>query len=210
VGRSFGGFRFVLLSCAALLIVAGCATPAPVTPPTAVVEQTRPALVAFTINGRFSAKSAKEQASGQFRYSQTATHRSLSIFSPLGTPMAEITADGTGALLTMSNGATQRADSVAELLRSVIELPVTDAQLSMWLQARSSEMAVSANAMREHDALGRLSRFSESGWDIFVSDRFAANDPNGNVADAPRRMRWVLSIDPETEVRWIIDEWKTP
>lgn len=200
--------RIVLLTCASLL-VAGCAAPPTIAPTRDVVSQTRPALTAFTVTGRFSAKTGKEQASGQFRFSQTATQRSLNIFSPLGTPMAEITADGTGAVLALSNGATQSAPSVAELLRNVIDLPVTDAQLSMWLQGRPSVTLV-AGARHESDALGRLSRFSESGWEISVSDRFAASDANGNVADAPRRMRWALASDLETEVRWVVDEWKSP
>jgi outer membrane biogenesis lipoprotein LolB len=208
-GVLFGAARRALLVCAAW-VVAGCAAPPTIEPTNGVVAQTRPALIAFTISGRFSAKNGKEQASGQFRYSQTAARRSLSIFSPLGTPMAEINADSAGAVLALSNGTTQRADSIAELLRNVIDLPVTDAQLSMWLQGRSSATLPVVPASQERDALGHLSRFNESGWDILVSDRFAANDPNGNVVDAPRRLRWALSGDPDTEVRWIIDEWKTP
>lgn len=209
VGVSFEGIRFVLLIFTSLIVV-GCATPAAVAPPNAAVAPTRPAIIAFTIVGRFSAKNGKEQASGQFRYSQTVGERHLSIYSPLGTPLAEITADATGAALVAANGATQRAESIVHLLRNVIDLPVTDSQLSLWLQGRPSEASVGANAVRERDPLARISRFNESGWDISVSDRFTADDANGNVADAPRRMRWMLSGDPDTEVRWIVDEWKTP
>lgn len=201
---------FWWVAASTVLLITGCASPTIVTPVAAQATPTSAPLTHFTVSGRFSAKNGKEQASGQFRFSQTASQRALSIFSPLGTPLAEISADETGAAIALANGETQRASSVAELLRNVIELPVTDAQLSLWLQGRPSMMAAPNSKAWEFDTVGRIARFTEAGWDVSVTDRFAANDANGNYADAPRRMRWSRSGDTETEVRWIVDEWKTP
>lgn len=128
----------------------------------------------------------------------------MSLFSPLGTPLAEINADRQSAMLTLSNGQVQRAATLTDLMRTVIVLPVTDAMLSAWLQGLPFNASVLAATSTERDASGVPSRFIESGWEITISARM-----DGNVA-APKRMRWSMQGQPDTEVRWVIDEWSTP
>ena len=127
----------------------------------------------------------------------------MSLFSPLGTPLAEIYADRQSATLTLSNGQVERAASLTALMRSVIDLPVTDAMLSTWLQGRPFDASVLAATTTERDGLGAPSRFIESGWEIAISARMDGN------AGAPKRMRWSMQGQPDTEVRWVIDEWNT-
>ena len=161
----------------------------------------------FSLAGRFSAKNGNEQVSGQFRYVQSGVDgatRQMNLFSPLGTPLAEINADRQSATLTLSNGQVQRAASLTDLMRTVIDLPVTDAVLSAWLQGVPFDARVLAATSTERDASGAPSRFLESGWEITISARM-----DGNSA-APKRMRWSLLGQPDTEVRWLIDEWGTP
>jgi outer membrane lipoprotein LolB len=161
----------------------------------------------FSLSGRFSAKNGNEQVSGQFRYAQSGVDgalRQMSLFSPLGTPLAEIAADGQSAALTLSNGQVQRAASLTDLMRTVIDLPVTDAMLSAWLRGLPFDRALLGANGVERDLSGAPSRFVESGWEITVSARMAGN------AAAPRRMRWSKQGQPDTEVRWVIDEWSTP
>lgn len=128
----------------------------------------------------------------------------MSLFSPLGTPLAEIDADRQSATLTLSNGQVQRASSLTDLMRTVIDLPVTDAMLSTWLQGLPFDANVLAAHNAERDASGAPSRFVESGWEITISARLEGN------AAAPKRMRWSMQGQPDTEVRWLIDEWSTP
>ena len=128
----------------------------------------------------------------------------MSLFSPLGTPLAEITADRQSARLTLSNGQVQRAASLTDLMRTVIDLPVTDATLSAWLQGLPLDASVLAATTTERDASGTPSRFVESGWEVTISARM-----EGSVA-APKRMRWSMQGQPDTEVRWVIDEWSAP
>ena len=193
----------------ATLALAGCALK-PVASPTASKPVAAGAVkltAQFSLSGRFSAKNGGEQASGQFRYAQSGTDgavRQMSLFSPLGTPLAEIQADRNSAALTLANGQVQRAASLTDLMRSVIDLPVTDAMLSAWLQGLPLDISVLSATSTERDVSGAPSRFVESGWEISISARM-----EGNVA-APKRMRWGMLGQPDTEVRWVIDEWSTP
>lgn len=190
---------------AALLALSGCAgvaTMPPATPSTAPATATMITPRAqFSMAGRFSAKGEREQASGQFRYTETPARRTLSLFSPLGTALAEVVAEGGVVTLTDANGGRQVATSVAELLRPMIDLPVQDAALSAWLQGlpAAGEQATAV----ERDVAGWPLRFRQSGWDIEIGARQADTG-------APRRMRWSLPAQPEIEVRWVIDEWSAP
>ena len=194
-----------------LLAISGCAvTGQTQAPGTLVVAQTL--AKQFSLSGRFSAKNGAEQVSGQFRYSQDDAERTLNLFSPLGTPLADIVANGDVATLTQANGATQSAASLSHLLRTVIDLPVTDVMLSAWLQGQPSVASIQAT---ERDATGLPSRFVESGWEVIISARMDGTDGAQNTANtpntlgAPKRMRWSLQALPDTEVRWVIDEWRT-
>lgn len=197
-------FRCGLAAAAsATLLLSGCALQpaASLTASQSVTEGT--ARTQFSLSGRFSAKNGNQQVSGQFRYAQTGADgvlRQLSLFSPLGTPLAEISADRLSATLTLSNGQVQSAASLTELLRTVIDLPVTDAMLSTWLQGLPFDPNVLAAKNAERDASGAPSRFVESGWEITISARMEGS------AAAPKRMRWGMLGQPDTEVRWVFDE----
>jgi outer membrane biogenesis lipoprotein LolB len=192
----------LLVAMALAAGLAGCVGVPAAPPDTAVAGSPAVARDQFTMSGRFSAKSEREQVSGQFRYAETPAVRTLSLFSPLGTAVADIVATGDRVTLTQANGAMQSAASVSELLRTVIDLPVSDRALSFWLQGLPSG-GIAGDTTMERDASGWPSRFVESGWEIQVSERFA--DSGG-----PRRMRWSLAGQPETEVRWVIDAWSAP
>ena len=188
-----------------LLAISGCAvTGATQVSTRAVVAQTVLAKQ-FSLSGRFSAKNGTEQVSGQFRYSQNDAERTLNLFSPLGTPLADLVANRDVATLTQANGATQSAASLSHLLRAVIDLPVTDQMLTAWLQGQPSVASVQGT---ERDATGLPSRFVESGWEIIISARMNDAEVTQSASGAPKRMRWTLQTLPDTEVRWVIDEWR--
>lgn len=196
---------FVMTLLAAGL--AGCASLSP--PPKAdasVIGSTLVARSAFSMSGRFSARNEHEQVSGQFRYMETPAVRTLSLFSPLGTAVADIVASGGNVTLTQANGATRSAASVSELLRTIIDLPVSDQVLSFWLQGLpTADGGLGGAGLTgvERDSDGRPGRFVESGWEIVISERFTESG-------GPKRMRWSLAGQPGTEVRWVIDAWSTP
>jgi len=204
MARATRARRALLASSLALLtmVLAGCATPPAERGAAATVATTATLLRSeFALSGRFSAKSERDAASGHFRYAQTATQRTLSVFSPLGTPLGDIVATPAGVTLTLANGQTQSAGSMAELLRTVIDVPLDDAALGAWLQGLPQPPAEAVAI--ERDGSGRPERFVQSGWQIAVSDRVE----DGTGRGLPRRMRWSLAAQPEVEVRWVIDEW---
>ena len=200
-----------LLAALSLLALSGCAVTGQTQAPDRPVVTQSALAKQFSLSGRFSAKTGAEQVSGQFRYSQTDAERTLNLFSPLGTPLADIVATRGVATLTQANGATQTAVSLSDLLRTVIDLPVTDVMLSAWLQGLPSVASVQDT---ERDATGLPSRFVESGWEIEISARMSGAEAEPNTANtpnakgAPKRMRWNLRALPDTEVRWVIDEWR--
>ena len=191
----------------ATLVLSGCALQPTVSPPASKLVTRATPRIQFSLSGRFSAKNGNEQVSGQFRYAQSGADgasRQLSLFSPLGTPLAEISADRASATLTLANGEVQRAASLTDLMRTVVDLPVTDAMLSAWLQGLPFDSRRLVAAGAERDALGAPLRFVEAGWEIEISARMEGSNA------APKRMRWSMQGQPDTEVRWVIDQWGAP
>ena len=178
--------------------------------PTKTVSAQQSLATQFSLSGRFSAKTASEQVSGQFRYTQKDAARTLNLFSPMGTPLADIHAARDSATLTQANGSTRTGASLAALLRTVIDLPVTDAMISAWLQGLPSAPDVATNKDTERDAAGLLTQFTEGGWRIEISARMAPGPGTDLTVSAPRRMRWSLAGWPDTEVRWVVDGWGPP
>ena len=206
-GLRLTAVRLTALALCLSVIVSGCTTVPTSTVPTRSLTTAQTPATQFALSGRFSAKAANEQVSGQFRYTENGGKRTLNLFSPLGTPLAEIIATRDGATLTQANGSTQTAASLAALLRTVIDLPVTDAMMSAWLQGVPSGPTVEAEKGTERDGAGLLTRFIEGGWIIEISARMEAS---ASLAFAPRRMRWSLAGVPDTEVRWVMDVWGAP
>ena len=192
----------------ATLLLHGCATPlAPGGSPgitgTAAQATTFPVQTRFTLAGRFSAKNGQDSVSGQFRYVQNAEQRSMALFSPLGTPVADIVANAQVATLTFASGAVRSAASFSDLLRGVIDVPLADAMLVAWLQGLPLA-SPDQHVTTERDGNGLPTRFVEAGWEILIAARMETNTV------APRRMRWTFMAQPETEVRWVVDEWSNP
>ena len=178
--------------------LSGCASLTAPADNVTVTKQSLPLIAPrtqFSASGRFSAKRDAQQASGQFRYAQKGSDRTLEIFAPTGTPIARIEADANSAKVTMASGETRAAATLSELLQGFIDIRVTDAQFSAWMQA-----VPLMDAKPERDAQGRIERFTESAWMIEVGSRMEGN------AGYVRRMRWAYAPEQSTEIRWVIDE----
>lgn len=192
------------ISCIALAL-AGCATPSriaqPPGAPTAVaVAKAGKASENFSASGRFAAKRGDQQGSGQFRYVQQGTNRTLDLFSPTATQLARIDANTGGAKATLSDGSVREASTLSALLRQFIDIPITDEEFVSWLQALPSSSTI--RPMLGND--GRVESFRESGWTIVVSGRFDGE------AGAVRRMRWTFDAGGDSsrdaQVTWVFDE----
>lgn len=177
--------------------------PATATAATPVAPPSPPPIAAplerFTRSGRFSARTDKQAASGQFRYVQLERPFTLELFSPMGTSQAQVVAFKDKATLTLANGKTYQAASLSELLRLVIDLPFNDALFTAWLQGLpmpESEYPVSNLVRGDHNM---PAEFSQAGWLIEIT----ARSEDGAI---PKRMRWTYQDGNGTEVRWLIDE----
>jgi outer membrane biogenesis lipoprotein LolB len=200
-GSAFAGMTVIV----GALLVGGCsvvpksgalAPPQPIAAPA-----TQKASENFFVSGRFSAKRGETQGSGQFRYEQRSAVRTLELFSPTATQVARIEATAEGARVSLSDGTTRNAATLSELLRQFIDIPITDAEFSSWLQG------VALSASPTLDANGRTESFRESGWTVVVSSRFDSETA------LVKRMRWTFDAGGDTaqnaEVRWVFDEFST-
>jgi outer membrane biogenesis lipoprotein LolB len=190
-----------------VLLLVGCATPVrteqAVTLPSA--SAALKSLESFLVNGRFAAKRGDAQGNGQFSYQQTGATRTLDIFSPTATQLARIEANGVNARASLSDGSTRDAATLSELLRQFIDIPISDAEFSAWLQGIPRDARARATATFGSD--GKIESFRESGWTIVVSARFEGD------AGFVRRMRWSFDAGGDSardaQVTWVFDEFST-
>jgi hypothetical protein len=102
----------------------------------------------------------------------------------------------------LASAEAREAATLSELLRLFIDIPITDAEFSSWLQGipRSATPVLAAD--------NTIESFRESGWTIVVSSRFDGN------AKYVRRMRWTFDAggDParDAQLTWVFDEFSTP
>ncbi len=196
-----------LVTCAMAVatLLSGCAVIAKFN--SSAPQQLAPSIAAqkasdnFTVSGRFAAKRGEAAGSGQFRYEQRGAIRTLELFSPTAAQVARIEATAQGARAMLADGASRDANSLAELLRQFIDIPINDNEFSSWLQG------VARTAQPTLDANGNVESFRESGWTIVVSSRFE------NDSKFVRRMRWSFDAggDPaqDAQVTWVFDEFST-
>lgn len=204
----------------ASICIAGCATlPPPSARTTTPTSPTTTAPVdavrdSVGTSGRFSVSSAQGQASGQFQLAAARGEISLSLFSPLGTSLAEITAlpaDRSAnrpgqATARFSDGRELTAARLSSLLADVMPLDVPDTALLAWLQgqpAPADALPGPLSVIRESER-GNVQSFTQAGWDVTIAERW----PDTGL---PRRMRWTSTFNGESvELRWVLDRWTTP
>lgn len=121
--------RFVLLS---LLVLAGCATNAPLPSATRVYRDS------LTLSGRLSVSyhhNGKPQSlQGKFRWAQRPELTDIELYSPLGQTIARISITPGHAWLQRSGGEIRDAASVDALTEEALGWPLPVEGLRFWLQ----------------------------------------------------------------------------
>ena len=156
--------------CAAVLalLLAGCATPQ------------RPAGgkapgAAFERMGRFAVAveyfgGKRDAVQGGFSWVDDGRRLVLDLRNPMGSTLARVQVDASGALLVRSNGERERAPHPDALVEQVLGSPVPVAGLRDWLHGRmSGKAAAGAAAGQQRDGEGRLSVFNQDGWRVQLS-----------------------------------------
>ncbi len=153
-----------LVGVMALLWLAGCASPVP--------EQNQTGRPEFLRYGRFALKAEDfnrnpEAVQGGFTWRDTGVRFSLDLTDPMGSVIARVMVERTGATLTRANGEEIYAKTPDALMQRVLGQTVPVDALRNWL--RTMKTPLPGMSMVINDAEGRIQTFEQSGWRVQLS-----------------------------------------
>lgn len=172
-------------------ILAGCAGPAYIAGDGAAFERTGRFAVNVTEAG-----SAPEAVQGGFAWRDTGRVLRIDLVNPLGSTLARIMVESSGAVLEHADGSTEAAPDADALLAKVMGTALPVANLRDWLQGEPGSGSVIA---MQRDAQGRPETFSQEGWQL----RFSRYDALGpgllrlDRRDGGRQISVRLAIDTQ-------------
>lgn len=185
--------RLAVLLCG--LVLTACAA----LKPAAVVDPSR--VTAFDLTGRVNVRVETKAYPGRIHWQHAASADQVWLYSPVGTTVAHMRRDASGALLVTSDGKEYRADDLKVLARKVLgwDLPLED--LQYWV--RGLESPALGAAEREDDESGKPKLLKQAGWQIAYLD-WAPAGASGlpsklDLSGASLRMRLVID-------QWKVDE----
>ena len=172
-------------------VVAGCATPrSPQTLPAS-----NAAIGMFALAGRVAVKVEQRGYSARLNWRHGAGGDRLRILSPVGTVIAELEADASGATLTTADKKVYRSGDVQALTREVLGWDLPLEGLQHWVVGRAEPgWPVQAE---ERDARGRLTKLTQNEWRI---------DYLAYSGDSALPSRMLLAYG-NLGLRLIIDRW---
>lgn len=172
-------------------VLAGCAGPARIPGEGQAFERTGRFAVNVTEPGV-----APEAVQGGFAWRDAGRVLRLDLTNPLGSTLARITVQPSGAVLEHSDGSTEVAADADALLAQVVGVAMPVANLRDWLQGRTGAGSVEA---LQHDSQGRPESFSQEGWRLRLS-RYDALGPGLlrlDRRDGGRQISVRLAIDTQ-------------
>jgi len=174
-----------------LAVVAGCAAPrAP-----QVLPPSNAGINTFSLTGRVAVKLEQRGYSAKLSWRHAAAGDRLRLLSPVGSVIAELEADASGAMLTTGDKKVYRSGNVQALTREVLGWDLPLEGLQHWVVGRAEpEIPVQAE---ERDARGRLTKLTQNDWRISFLDY---------AGDSALPARMVLAYD-RLNLRLIIDRW---
>ncbi|MGH8731191.1 MAG: lipoprotein insertase outer membrane protein LolB [Burkholderiales bacterium] len=183
-------FRFFATGIV-LAVVAGCAAPrAP-----QALPASNAGIDTFSLTGRVAVKLEQRGYSAKLSWRHAAAGDRLRLLSPVGSVIAEIEADASGAMLTTGDKKVYRSGDVQALTREVLGWDLPLEGLRHWVVGRA-EPVVPVQA-EQRDVRGRLTRLTQNDWRI----SFLAY-----AGDSALPARMALAYNRLT-LRLIIDRW---
>ncbi len=174
-----------------LAIVAGCAASrAPQALPAA-----NAGINTFSLTGRVAVKLEQRGYSAKLSWRHAAGGDRMRLLSPVGSVIAELEADASGATLTTGDKKVHHSGNVQALTREVLGWDLPLEGLQHWVVGRA-EPGLPVQA-EERDARGRLTRLTQNDWRISFLDY---------AGDSALPARIALVYDNLT-LRLIIDRW---
>jgi outer membrane lipoprotein LolB len=193
---------FAVLSAA----LAGCASLNPPIPTTGHVQTARAFHAAIDLGGRLSVRyrngDREEALHGNFNWSQTPAHTTVTLLSPLGQTMAVINVTPEGATLAQSGQPLRGAADVDDLTADTLGWPLPVAGLRDWLQG----FALDAAGQRFVATPATSEVTTADGWRL----RYPGWD-NDAAAYRPRRIDLARATEQagDVSIRIVIDTWQT-
>jgi outer membrane lipoprotein LolB len=184
--------RFRLFATAIVLaMVAGCAAPrAP-----QALPASNAGIDTFSLTGRVAVKMEQRGYSAKLIWRHAAAVDRLRLLSPVGSVIAEIEADASGAMLTTGDKKVYRSSDVQALTREVLGWDLPLEGLQHWVLGRA-EPVLPVHA-EQRDVRGRLTRLTQNDWRI----SFLAY-----AGDSALPARMALAYE-RLSLRLIIDRW---
>lgn len=166
-------------------LVAGCATLGTPTQTISVVPD-----AAFTAEGRLSARHASDAVSAGFRWKHSPTHDELSLSTPLGQTVAELSGDAAAHVVRvhLASGETLQAQDWPTLTSRALGFPLPVTGLASWIRGGPHPGTL---YRAEVDERGRATLLLQDGWEI-------AFDYADDTVSTPTRIRMTF---PDVEVR---------
>ncbi|MEO5573687.1 MAG: lipoprotein insertase outer membrane protein LolB [Gammaproteobacteria bacterium] len=163
--------RVLLLAGASALAVACTQMPAQPSgmnyePAWQARQQALSALQTWDLTGRISIQAGKEGWHAALRWNQRAGQYEIKLSSPLGQELVQLHGDENGVAMRSSDGEEHAVDAETLLYKRLgWRIPLKG--LRFWALGLPDPGAPDLNPQdRELDALGRLVRLRQSGWDI--------------------------------------------
>ncbi len=175
---------------ALVTILAACATPPRVTPLTAPPQVDR-----FELRGRVAVKLDGRGHSARMRWLHDADSDSIWLYSPVGSTIATLVADGELATLVTARKETFQSADVQSLTRDVLGWDLPLAGLKFWVLGRVDPGSPIDEI--ERDEQMRIKRLVQAGWHI----EFSGYDEYGSL---PSHM--ILRF-ADLRMRLLIDRW---
>jgi outer membrane lipoprotein LolB len=143
-----------------LAVVAGCAAPrAP-----QALPASNAGVETFSLTGRVAVKLEQHGYTAQLSWRHAAAADRLLLLSPVGSVIAELEADASGAILTTSGKKAYRSGDVQALTREVLGWDLPLQGLQHWVVGRAEPRFPVQS--EERDARGRLTRLTQNDWHI--------------------------------------------
>lgn len=194
MNRCFVGWR---LAVASLVVwIAGCAGVLSMTQtPTPTPTIDRDSIRAFSLAARLAITRGDERVTVNIDWQHAPGSDTLTVRSPLGQTLAELSADPQGAVLRMGEHDSLSAPDLETLAARALGAPLPLAGLPHWVLGR----AASDEARGVRDALGRWASLDDGGWKVV----FAQYD-----SDMPEALPRLINLNRgEWHIRLRNDQW---
>jgi outer membrane lipoprotein LolB len=175
------------------LMLAACATPPPVLPtaPQALHTRNEP----WSLHGRIALQAGDKSLSGQVQWQHSSIRDEITLASPLGQGVAQLTSNANGVVLSVPGQPERRASDAATLTRQALGVALPLAGLRYWIEGRPDPERTFEQTLND---AGRLAQLKQDGW---VIDYLQYRDA---PAWQPRKLS--LARD-DMNIRLVIDTW---